>query len=544
MAQKFLVPIDHNNLESYNFRFQNLGADPGSPVKGNGYYSTAIDAVKYYNGTSWVIVDPAKVADAYIPLAKVNGAAPLASPTFTGLVITPAGSSSQAGGLKLTAGTLKTTPVAGDAGSIEFNGTSLSFIDSTGTRKTLGVSGAGIQSVTLTQPSAGFTITSSGTASDPIYTFALSDDLVAVESISTTGFVQRTASNTWSTVASTGTGNVVLAASPTFTGVPLAPTAAVDTNTTQIATTAFVLGQAASATPAALGTASTGSSTRFARGDHVHAMPTLNAVTAPTADVTLNNFKITNLADPVADTDASNKRYVDNAIAGIPWKDEVIAATVGSNITLSGGAPNTLDGVSLAANNRILVKDQTTTSQNGIYVISTLGTGSNGTWTRATDADTDAEMRGMAVFVVSGTTLAGNRYVSTNTGPITVGTTGITFALFGASTSYTASNGVQLVGSDLSVKLDTSSGLSTSASGLKIDTSVVARKYSVAIGDGSSTTITVTHNLNTRDVHVNVYDASTYTGVITDWVANGVNTVQITFATAPTSGQYRTTIIG
>lgn len=69
-------------------------------------------------------------------------------------------------------------------------------------------------------------------------------------------------------------------ASPNLTGTPTAPTAAVDTNSTQIATTAYVVGQAASATPAALGTATVGTSTRFARGDHRHAMPSASDVGA------------------------------------------------------------------------------------------------------------------------------------------------------------------------------------------------------------------------------------------------------------------------
>lgn len=71
----------------------------------------------------------------------------------------------------------------------------------------------------------------------------------------------------------TGSGSLVFAASPTFTGVPLSTTAAVDTNTTQIATTAFVIGQAASSNPVAVGTTTVGTSTRYARADHVHSGP-------------------------------------------------------------------------------------------------------------------------------------------------------------------------------------------------------------------------------------------------------------------------------
>lgn len=87
-------------------------------------------------------------------------------------------------------------------------------------------------------------------------------------------------------------------------------------------------------------------------------------------------------------------------------------------------------------------------------------------------------------------------------------------------------------------------GISIGGGVISIDTAVTARKASAAIGDGTSTTLTFTHNLNTQDVHVSVYDTATRTGVICDWVANGVNTVQLTFGTAPTNGQYRVTVVG
>lgn len=117
------------------------------------------------------------------------------------------------------------------------------------------------------------------------------------------------------------------------------------------------------------------------------------------------------------------------------YKASVRAATVGANITLAGGAPNTLDGVTLVANDRILVKDQTTGSQNGIYYVSTLGTGANGTWTRATDADQAGELTsGAIVAVEEGSTNADSQWMLTTDGTITIGTTSLTFAIRGNST--------------------------------------------------------------------------------------------------------------
>lgn len=110
-------------------------------------------------------------------------------------------------------------------------------------------------------------------------------------------------------------------------------------------------------------------------------------------------------------------------------KTPVRAATTTNIASLAGGAPNTLDGVSLAAADRILVKDQSTASQNGIYVVTTLGTGANGTWTRATDADGVGELiAGSLVVVAEGTTGADSIWELSTDGAITIGTTALTFS--------------------------------------------------------------------------------------------------------------------
>jgi hypothetical protein len=267
-------------------------------------------------------------------------------------------------------------------------------------------------------------------------------------------------------------------ASPTFTGTPAAPTAAADTNTTQLATTAFVLGQASSATPQALGSAAIGTATRYARADHVHAMPTLNQVGAPTADVALNSRKITGLATPTADTDAATKAYVDAIAQGISWKTSVRAATT-ANITLSGA--QTIDGVSVVAGDRVLVKDQSTASTNGIYVAAA------GAWSRATDADVSSEVpAGMALFANEGTVNGDKAWVLTTNAPITLGTTPLAFTQMTGSASgetNTASNvgasGVGIYdgksGVDLQFrKLNAgSSTISVTLNGQKVDVDVV-----------------------------------------------------------------------
>lgn len=118
------------------------------------------------------------------------------------------------------------------------------------------------------------------------------------------------------------------------------------------------------------------------------------------------------------------------------YKASVRAATTANITTLAGGAPNTLDGVTLVANDRILVKDQATASQNGLYYVATLGTGANGTWTRATDADQAGELTsGAIVAVEEGTTNADSQWMLTTDGTITIGTTSLAFTRLGGSSN-------------------------------------------------------------------------------------------------------------
>lgn len=115
-------------------------------------------------------------------------------------------------------------------------------------------------------------------------------------------------------------------------------------------------------------------------------------------------------------------------ISDIDYKQAVKAVTL-SNITLSGGAPNTVDGVSLAADDRILVAGQSTASQNGLYSVTTLGTGSNGTWARTSDGNTTGEIEaGMIVMVTEGTVYKDTQWKLTTNDPIVIGTTPLTFA--------------------------------------------------------------------------------------------------------------------
>jgi len=253
-----------------------------------------------------------------------------------------------------------------------------------------------------------------------------------------------------------------------------------------------------------------------------------------------SNQKAINLADGSNPTDAVTKQQLDAAIRGLDWKNSVRAASTTSVTLASPGT--TLDGVTLAANDRILLKDQSTASQNGIYV----WTASGSALVRANDADSNAEVTGgMAVTVTEGTVNGDKSFILTTNDPIVLDTTSLAFSQLGGSGSaYTAGNGLQLSTSTFSILLDSGSGLIVSGTGLKIDPAYtgLAKRYSVDVPSGSSSA-TITHGLGTQDVQVSIRDKTSGEFVECDVVTTSVNVVTLTFATAPTTGQYRVTVV-
>lgn len=199
----------------------------------------------------------------------------------------------------------------------------------------------------------------------------------------------------------------------------------------------------------------------------------------------LGGGKITSLGTPTASTDAVTKAYADAIASGLSPKVSCVVATTANLSTTYSGTPNfkltatsngaiSIDGVSLSLNDRVLVKNQSTASQNGIYYVSTVGDGSNPyVLTRATDFDQSSEtLSGTYTFITSGSTNAATGFILTTTGTITLDTTSLTFTQFSTATAYIAGDGLTL--STLTFAVGAGTGILVSADSIAVDTTLVA----------------------------------------------------------------------
>lgn len=284
----------------------------------------------------------------------------------------------------------------------------------------------------------------------------------------------------------------------------------------------------------------------------------LDQMAPPTAAVSFNGQKATNLADGTNAADAATWGQVQSLLNGLDWgHPSVRLATfaalpaytrVGNVLTANanGAIPN-IDGVAPALNDRILVQHGAAGADNGYYVVTSLGSGA-APWvlTRAADADTSAEVSpGMAVTVEEGTNWADHVLILTTNAPIVLNTTALTFSDLPAPTSLLGGAGLVRTGNTFDVVAAALGGIIVNADSIQVDPAVVVRKYATDIGDGATTSIVVTHNLNTLDVQVVVYDKTTpFAELDIDPRHTTVNTVTIVFAVAPTAAQYRCVVFG
>jgi hypothetical protein len=205
--------------------------------------------------------------------------------------------------------------------------------------------------------------------------------------------------------------------------------------------------------------------------------------------IAMGTSKITGLGTPTADQDAATKVYVDSVAQGLDVKASCRAATI-ANITLSGA--QTIDGVVIIAGDRVLVKDQSTAANNGIYLCA------SGAWTRTTDADTWIELTGAFTFIEDGTINDNTGWVCTIAPGGTLGSTAVTFEQFSGAGQVIAGAGLTKTGNTLNVGTASSSrivvntddiDLATTGVGASTYQSVTVDTYGRITGGTNPTTL-------------------------------------------------------
>jgi hypothetical protein len=248
--------------------------------------------------------------------------------------------------------------------------------------------------------------------------------------------------------------------------------------------------------------------------------------------------KVINLPTPTAAGDAVPKSYVDSAVEGLAWKDSARVGTQ-SNINLaSPGA--TIDGVTMASQDRVLVRNQSTQSQNGIYVWN----GASTAMTRSLDASTFAEIEQAIITVEEGTD-AGTTWRQTQING-TIDVSNVIFSSFAAAAPAASETTAGIAELATQAEVDAGTDDLRIVTPLKLATwSGRLRKVSTSIGDGSATSYVVTHNLNTRDVIIRVFpNSGEYDDVEVDVQRTSTTTATLVFATAPASNAYRVVVLG
>ena len=242
--------------------------------------------------------------------------------------------------------------------------------------------------------------------------------------------------------------------------------------------------------------------------------------------------KITGLPAAVAAGQPVIFEQMNALIEGNAWKDEVrVSAPTNVNLTAPGA---TVDGVTLASGDRFLVANQTTNTENGIYIWNGAATPA----TRSADANAGSELVSAFVPVAEGTS-AGVVLRQTAVS-ITLGTTAIAFvsAFSSAPTASTSTPGIAAFATQAEVDAGVVTN-KTLTPATFFGSSLRRKKFTGTVGDGSATQFTVSHNFGTRDVMVEVYRNGTpWDTVLCDAERPDTNSIVLRFASAPSAGQF------
>lgn len=422
------------------------------------------------------------------------------------------------GGVRLPVGTTGQQP-ANSAGLIRYNSTTGSLEFNNGTSW----SGAGgsVTSVSATG-STGLTVGGSPITGSGTLTFTLGTELQGLSGVASNGLVTRTAAGTYTGRTVTGTAsNIVVTNGDGVAGSPTINLATAGTAVTgqfvSITTDAYGRVTGTAAATAGNITTALGYTPVNKAGDSMNSAANLTFSGGGT---------VTGLPTvPVGASDAASKAYVDSLAQGLDPKGSVRAATTAAGTLASSFANGSvIDGVTLATNDRILIKNQAAQAENGIYTVN-----ASGAPTRAVDADAWTEIPGAFVFVEEGTALADTGWVCTSNSGGTLNTTAVTFAQFSGAGTYTAGTGLTLTGTQFSItspiatsiggtglsSIGTASqilGVNTGATGLEYKTVTAGTAISVTPAAG---TITIANTGVTSAVAGTGISVSGATGAVT-----------------------------
>lgn len=606
---KFLTSIDLQKNQLVRARVENLASDPASPVAGQVYFNTTTGRLRYYSGTAWIELDAAVesiTVDA--PLSTtVNG-------TSINISIAEATASADGYMSLEYAALLDTATATSTANSLVKRDGSGNFSAGTVTADLAGNADTASaletsRTIELTGDVTG-SVSFDGSANVQISTTISSDSVALgtdttgdyVESVDVSGVGLSIDFNSGEGVNPTITSNATDANTP---GTVVSRDASGNFSAGMITAdlTGDVTGEVSSLANHDTDDLAEGTTNLYFTDARVQAN-TLDSLANPVADLDLNNHKITNLADPTSPQDAATKAYVDAARSGLDVKQSVRVATTTALpaftyndlvITANSNGALTVDGVSVSSNDRILVKDETSNAQyNGIWRVTNAGAaGSPWSMVRDDDANSSAEVTaGMFTFVAEGTVNADSGWVLTTNDAITLNTTALAFAQFSGAGQITAGAGLTKSGNTIDA-VGTSNRITVNADSIDIASTYVGQssittlgtittgtwngtavgvayggtgastalgarqnlgattKYATTLtGDGAQTSFTVTHNLDTLDVTVGVYDTLSGNNdiVYPEIRISTNNTVTIMFDQAPSGGgspqTYRVVVIG
>jgi len=248
--------------------------------------------------------------------------------------------------------------------------------------------------------------------------------------------------------------------------------------------------------------------------------------------------RLLNLPNAASPQEPATLAQLNAQVEGLGWKDNVRVATQGNISLASPGA--TIDGITMVANDRVLVRANTAPAENGIYIWN----GAAVPMTRSADANTSDELESAVVTVDEGTS-AGSTFRQSSVNFV-LGTGGVVWANFGTASGPASDTSAGVVEIATQAEVDAGASTTLAVTPARLAASPYAsRRFAQNFGDGSATSYVITHNLNTFDVQTEVFrNSGNRDTVLVEVRRNSVNAITIVTDTAPAVDAFRAVIRG